>query len=405
MSVATSKYTKPAHIPDPLVREINIQNLPGAQDNPAEAICKLHEGPDIFWTPESTQKMPSWVVTRHELIREILQDPENFSSKHIAGFSLLLGEQWDLIPLEKDPPDHTRYRIAMNPLFAPTKVNEITDSVMEVAQKLVDDALEKGQCEFIDGFSRPFPVLVILSLIGLPLDELPRFLAWEDDLLRGDTMEARVVAAREIKDYLLEVVADRRDNPADDLVTFATTCEIEGKPLTEEEVLGIVYLLFVGGLDTVASMLGFIFRHLAENPGHQQQLRDDPSLIPQAIEEYLRAFAVVTTSRYVTRDIEFHGVQMKEGDRVVLPTALAGRDEREFSCPHTVDFERDSNRHISFSSGPHRCIGSHLARRELKIALEMWLEQVPMFRVKEGETPVAHSVGVYGVDYLPLVWG
>ena len=272
MSVATSSYTKPAHIPDSLVREIHIQQLPGAEDHPAEAICKLHDGPDIFWTPHSTQLMPSWVVTRFELFREILQDPETFSSKHIAGFSRLLGEQWDLIPLEKDPPHHTRYRIAMNPLFAPNKVNEITDSVMGVAQKLLDDALKVGHCEFINGFSRPFPVVVILRLMGLPLDEMPRFLAWEDDLLRGDTVEARVTAATEIKEYLLEVVADRRENPADDLVTFATTCEIDGELLNEEEVLGIVYLLFVGGLDTVASMLGFIFRHLAENPGHQQRL-------------------------------------------------------------------------------------------------------------------------------------
>ncbi len=404
MNNIASKCIKPDHVPDELVREIDPQLLPGQEDRPIDAASALHDGPDIFWSPIARLGQAGWVVTRYELMREILQDPGRFSSKHIAGFSLLLGEEWDLIPLEKDPPEHARYRMAMNPLFAPNKINEITDSVMGVAQELVDGILERGECEFIEEFSRPFPVLVILSLIGLPLDELDRFLAWEDGLLRGESIEKRAAAAMQIKEYLLQVVADRRENPQDDLITFTTTCEIDGELLTEEEVLGVVYLLFVGGLDTVASVLGFMFRHLAENPDQQQQLRDDPSMIPQAIEELLRAFPVVTTARVVTQDMEFHGVQFKQGERVILSTPLAGRDSQEFECPHKVDFERDSNRHITFSSGPHRCVGSHLARRELKIALELWLSRIPPFRVKDGKTPIAHGAGVAGVDYLPLTW-
>jgi len=154
----------------------------------------------------------------------------------------------------------------------------------------------------------------------------------------------------------------------------------------------------------VAATLGFTFRELARRPELQRQLRADPGLIPDAVEELIRAFGVVTTSRFLTRDFEFHGVTMHKGEMVTMPFGVASRDDTEYDKPDVVDFSRENTRNISFAAGPHRCIGSHLARREFRIALEEWTQRVPEFRIKDGETPVAHSAGVWGVDYLPLVW-
>lgn len=399
-----SQAIAPDHVPRHLIRDWNFATAPGAQRDPFRALSVLHDGPDIFWAPAVRNNHAAWVVTRHELIREILQDPARFSSKAIAGFSRLLGETWDLIPLEKDPPDHGRYRTLMNPIFSPSRVALIEDTVTATAEALIEKMKAKGEAEFIDDFARPFPVTVFLSLMGLPLELTAKFLAWEDGLLHGKTMEARIAAAAAIKDYLQDMIAKRRAAPTDDLISFAVTGEVEGRRLDDEEVLGVCYLLFVGGLDTVASALGFAFKHLAEDAANQALLRSEPDLIPAAIEELLRAHSAVITSRFVTRDTEFHGVTMKAGECVALATGLAGRDGREFPDPHRIDFLRENLRHIAFSAGPHRCIGSHLARRELKIALDLFLTRIPPFRIKPGETPVTHATGVFGVDYLPIVW-
>lgn len=404
MTSTTPSPDIPPHVPRDLVRDWNFATAPGGDRDPFKAISVLHDGPDIFWAPAGRNYHPTWIVTRHELMREILQDPATFSSKAIAGFSRLIGEEWDLIPLEKDPPDHSRYRLLMNPLFSPSRVANIEESVTATAAALIDKMSAKGQAEFITDFARPFPVTVFLSLMGLPLELTPQFLAWEDGLLHGKTMEDRINAAGAIKKYLVEMIDKRRAAPTDDLTSFAVTAEIDGKKLNDEEVLGICYLLFVGGLDTVASALGFSFKHLAENQENQALLRAEPDLIPAAIEEFLRANASVTTSRFLTRDTEFHGVQMKAGECVALCTGLAGRDAREFPNPHEINFRRENLRHITFSAGPHRCIGSHLARREMKIALELFLSRIPPIRVKAGEAPVTHVTGVFGVDYLPIVW-
>jgi cytochrome P450 len=181
--------------------------------------------------------------------------------------------------------------------------------------------------------------------------------------------------------------------------------QVDGRPCDDREVMGLYFMFFVAGLDTVTSALSFVFRELAASPGLQQQLRDDPSLIANAVEEFLRAFAIVDTHRWVTRDLDFHGVRMKRGDFILLPTQTGGRDGREFDDPAEIDFKRENVRRLAFGSGPHHCVGSHLARREIKIALEEWPKRIPPFRVKPGAQPVADARGAVGaVTYLPLVW-
>lgn len=402
--MTASDQQVPPHIPAELVRDVALEDLPGGDRDPHTAITTLHEGPDIVWSPRGRRGKPHWIVTRHELMVELMRDTETFSNQGEAGFSQLLGESWDLIPLEKDGAEHAMYRRLMNPLFSPKRINEIGDRVTTTAESLVRELRPLGECEFVEAFSKPFPVMVFLELLGLPLDEMPLFLRWEEHLLHSKTMAERVSAAHGIKAYLVDVISRRREQPVDDLISVVVHSELEGRPLDDTEILSICFMLFVGGLDTVANKLGFMFKFLAENPAAQQALRENPERIPGAAEELLRAHAIIVPLRVLKRDVEFHGVLMKAGEHVAVPLALAGRDERVFECPHQVDFERQRNPHISFSSGPHRCIGSHLARREIKIALELWLSHVPPFRVKEGAEPRTHTTAVFGVDYLPLVW-
>jgi cytochrome P450 len=396
----------PAHVPPELVRDFQLWNVPGVDLDPVQAtVDAARAAPDIFYALRVRKDGESaWVVGAHELVREIFQDPQLFSNKARANVSALLEESWDLLPLEVDPPEHDKWRLLMNPVFSPRRMKAVEEDIKTTARRLVDAALAKGETEFVADFSREFPVTIFLSLMGLPLDHAPRFVEWANGMLHETSLETRMRSAGLIRDYLVDIIAARRQAPTDDLMSYVLTTPVDGRAITDQEALAVCFLLFVAGLDTVAGTLGLIFKHLAENPSHQMRLRADPALVPAAVEEYLRAFPVVISSRLVTRDVEFHGVAMKAGDRIVLPIMLAGRDAREFPKPDEIDFDREKVAHITFAAGPHRCIGSHLARRELVIALGEWLTRAPPFRLKPGETSVTHAIGSYGVDYLPLVW-
>jgi cytochrome P450 len=396
----------PDHVPPELVKEIDLYSPGQGETCPYARLAALTKGPRVLFTPPNFfNPTGSWVITRADDIRSVFQQPEIFSSEGIAGFSRILGQSWPLIPLELDPPEHAKFRAILNGIFSPKRMASMEDGVRERAIKLVDAVAGKGECEFVESFGRPFPVSIFMQLMGLPDRDMEILNGWEHDLLHSRDMDSRVRGARGFYDYLRDLIAQRRAKPEDDLATFVLRSEVDGRPLTDDEVMGIYYLLVVAGLDTVAASLGLHFRHLAMNPDHQARLRADPSLIPSAVEEFLRRYGIVATTRFVTQETEVAGVKMKAGDRVSLMTYLASLDPEEFPDPLHVDLERSPNRHVAFSYGPHRCIGSHLARRELIIAIEEWLKRVPPFRIKDGvEVPVEPG-GLLGVSALPLVWG
>jgi len=211
-------------------------------------------------------------------------------------------------------------------------------------------------------------------------------MAWEYGLLHSHDMPQILTAAQATVAYLRELIARRKREPADDLTTFCINAQIDGRPVADDEIVGMCFLLFLAGLDTVAAALGLSFRHLALHPEHQAQLRARPELIPDAVEELLRRYSMITSSRLVTEDMEFAGAPMRQGDRVIFSTPLANLDAGEFDQPLAVDFERTPNRHVAFLYGPHRCLGSHLARRELIIAMQEFLQRTPPFRLAPGET-------------------
>jgi len=391
-----------------MVGDFSLFTSPGMAPTPngdpqASAAAAL-EGPRIFYSQMNTRDgRGTWVVTRADDQRRVLQDPETFSS-HRSIFASALGESWPMIPLEIDPPRHALYRSMLNPLLSPKRVMAMEEAVRERAAVLIDKILASGtSCDVMDDFAFPFAVNIFLRFLGLSDDRLEEFVGWANNLLHGDD-EQRPRAARTIVEFIRSLAEERRRNPVDDFMTFVVQAEIEGRPLDDQEVLGIGVLLFVAGLDTVAAAIGFDLRYLAEHRQDQELLRREPAQIVLAKEEMLRAFSTVQMIRVATRDVDFEGAPIKKGDYVSCASMIANRDPDEFENPDRLDLGRIGNRHTAFATGPHRCIGSHLARREIEVALEEWLARVPPFRIKEGTTPITYGGHVFGIEGLVLDW-
>jgi cytochrome P450 len=259
--------------------------------------------------------------------------------------------------------------------------------------------------DFVEAFTKPFPAGVFLDMMGLPEEHSARFVEWAGTMIASSDQQALVSTLKKIIAYLREVIAARIAQPRDDLVSLAVSAEVDGEKLNDEEVLGLCVLLFNAGLDTIGSALSFQIRHLAEHPEHQRALRDDPSLIPRAVDELARAYSVVNVIRVVREDTEYGGVTMRKGDRVICSTLLAGRDPDEFADPDRIDFTRKgAGHHLGFGTGIHLCIGATLAKREIGIAIAELLARLPEFRVRPGEELTAHGGGTVGLKRLPLVW-
>ncbi|GLS32018.1 Cytochrome P450 [Mesorhizobium albiziae] len=398
----------PDHVPPEMVRDFSLFTSPGMpptpNGDPHAAVACVHAGLAIFYSPYNTRDgLGTWVVTRAKDQRRVLQDAETFSS-HRSIFASALGENWPMIPLELDPPAHGVFRSLLNPLLSPRRAMALEPTVRKRAIALIDRIAASGtSCDVMKDFAFPFTVNIFLRFLGLSDDRLDIFVGWGHDLLHGDDVK-RPVVARTVLAFIDELAAMRRKEPVDDFMTFIVQAEVEGRPLTDEEVRGIGVLLFVAGLDTVAAAIGFDLAYLARNLKDQELLRSEPNRIVIAAEELLRAYPTVQMIRVATKDIDFEGAPIRKGDYVSCATMIANRDPAEFECPNTIDLAREDNRHAAFGYGPHRCLGSHLARREIVIGLEEWLARIPAFRIKEGTAPITYGGHVFGIENLILDW-
>jgi cytochrome P450 len=404
----SSRTAVPPHVPPELVRTFNFWSAPGmrpqAGGDPHAALACLRDEPRIFYSARNTAEgYGTWVLTRAEDMRAVLQDAATFSSSRKL-FSPLVGEDWPLVPLEIDPPQHTKFRALLNPMFSPKRMQQMQVGIRARAIELLDGLRERGECDFMTDFAFPFAVSVFLQFLGLPQGRMPEFLSWAEQILHGVDGATRVAGGKAIVGFLRSLFELRRREPAEDFATFLADAKVDGRPLNDDELIGMGVLVFVAGLDTVAAALGFDFNYLAANPDAQSDLRAHPERIPNAAEEMLRAFSTVHMVRVANKDVELHGVTIKAGDRVSCATMVANRDPNEFANPDCIDFKREVNRHVAFAYGPHRCVGSHLARREVIIGLEEWLRRMPPFRIKEGTAPVAHGGTVFGIEKLVLDW-
>ena len=353
------------------------------------------------------------VISRYEDVLFALRHPELFSSE-IAD-QIALGTDRPMIPQQIDPPKQTRYRKLLDPLFSRRKMAHLEPVIRQNACELIEPLIDRGGCEFNQAFAIPFPAQAFLHLFGLPMEDLSLFLEFKNAIIRPQQTardpldqeaisEIRSQAGRKIYEYFEQLISMRRTEPREDLMSFLVEAKIEGEPLSDHEILDIAYLQLLAGLDTVTATLGCHLAYLAAHPAQQRQLSESPQKIEQALEELLRWETPVSgVPRRVAQDLELSGVSLKTGEMVFLLLGAANIDPEEFPAADQVDFDRARNRHIAFGGGHHRCLGSHLARLELRVALEEWHRQVPTYRIQAGETPL-YSPAIREVQYLPLVW-
>jgi cytochrome P450 len=355
--------------------------------------------PSMFGTSGSTV-----FVGRGEDVEMVLRDPERFSSKFTPESKL----GYPLIPITIDPPDHHRYRRLLDPLFGPKQMARLEDGIASRADALIDAFATRGTCDVAGDFAVPLPCGVFLDLMGLPSAELDAFVRWKDAILRGTDGSLagddplRRAAQQESTVRFEQLIEERRAEPRDDLLSVLVDAEIEGTPITREELLGICHIMLIAGLDTVTDSLTCFFAYLAQHPEQRRRIVDDPAVIPAAVEELLRYESPVPfIVRVATRDTEVRGVPVATGDHVVCLLGSADTDEQLVPGADTVDFDREGNRHFAFGVGIHRCLGSHLARLELRIALDRWHRRIPDYRIPDG-VELAFTPILRQVEHLPL---
>ena len=347
------------------------------------------------------------LVGRHADVVTVLRSPDVFSSRFDA---VHIGQVRPLIPLQIDPPDHAKYRKLLDPLFAPRRIALLEGRTRALVSDLVEAVADDGGCNFHAAVSEPLPSTVFLELLGLPVSRAAEFIALKDGIIRppARTPEERSAmvdaAGARIYAVLQEVLDQRLETRQNDFISDFLNAEVDGERLTPEEVIDICYLFFLAGLDTVTASLDCMMARLALHPAERRRLTDDPSVIPHAVEEMLRWETPVTAVvRVTTQDTELSGCPIAADQVVSVMLGSANTDERAWDKAESVDVDRRVNKHLAFGGGVHRCLGSHLARMELRVVLEEWHARIPEYRVPEG-VELDYSPSLRQIADLPLVW-
>jgi cytochrome P450 len=393
---------KPDHVPNHLLVDHDYVDLSEMAELGVYAASKrLHDGPDIFWTPRHGGH---WMVTRAEDVKFVQENYEIFSHEEFMIPRLL--NPFKVVPLSIDPPNHARYRAILNPAFTPSKVARMRDDARALTIDLIDKIRPKGRCEFVNEFARIMPVAMFLRIVDLPLERREEFVSWGLAIMSAYDPAERLKANMRVREYLKTVLDDREGGEGEDLLTRVANWRRNPRFESDEETLSMASLLFVAGLDTVASSLSYITHYLAQHPEQQERLRKDKDIIPKAAEEFLRRFGLSNTGRILTRDFEYKGVQFKKDDMIMVPINLSGIDDRAYPNPMVVDFDRGVGPmdHNTFGNGPHKCIGAGLARAEIQVFLEEFVGGLPEFRLDPDKVNKEHCGSVPGFDELHLLW-
>jgi cytochrome P450 len=354
------------------------------------------------------------IVASRSGVDHVVRNPELFSSSTSAAD---LKTKRPLIPLQIDPPDHKKYRKLLDPLFAPQRMRLLEESTTQLVNDLIDRFGDAAEIDFSRQFSMPYPSQVFLTLFGLPMEELPRFLAMKDGIIRPDhvvghpfghpdTEAHQRQTADSIYDYFEQVIVERAGrHDGEDLLSHFLRVEEDGDSLNHEEILDICFLFLIAGLDTVTATLDCFFGYLAEHPDARRQLVDEPDTVPAMVEEMLRwETPVMGCARVATADTEIEGFPVKEGEQVMALLGAANVDEAEFAQPDELVWDREVNRHLAFGGGIHRCLGSHLARLELRVALREWHRRIPDYGIKPG-VELVYTPGIRTLDTFPMLLG
>ena len=395
-------FSLPDHVSPERVFDFDIYTDPRVtSDLHASYAQALKEAPDVFWTPRNGGH---WMVRRYQMIHEIVNDYEYFSAREMA--IPRVPDRPRMIPLNIDPPDNIPYRQALMPMFSPKAVRAMEPKIRDWAVRIVDAVADKGECDFLYDVASLFPVSVFMELMGMPLGRLREFRDLTDAFFSTHDREGVHRLSAQILGELGAFVDDRLAHPGgSDLISHLLTIEVGGsRKLTREEVLAMCLVLFLGGMDTVTNVTAFSIRQLAGDQALQRLLVSRPDRIGDFVDEGIRCFGATNTPRICTKETERFGVRFMPGDMVLNLLTIAGRDERANADAATFDIDRQESNHLTFSAGPHLCVGQVLARTEIRILTEEWLKRVPSFRPKPGAKNGFRIGTVTAIRDLPLAW-
>lgn len=406
---------QPAHVPDALVYDFDVHHDPALLRDPHARIAELAaKAPPVFWSPRNGGL---WFANSHAANYAASRDTETFSSGFGASPEMMAKLQASLpegvtripqaVPITLDPPEHTKYRLPLQKVFSPKTIAGLKDSIRDLARDLVRAVAVKGGCEFMAEIAEPLPVQVFLKMLGLPLDRMGLYRALVKEHMAsvgtGD-IGGTVLRSVKITEAMRDIALERRNNPQDDILSLLWQIEVDGKKSEIEDIENYAVLLFIAGLDTVMNGMGLAMRGLALDPELQAKLRAEPKLIPEASEEMLRRYTFTTPVRRVTQETELCGATLHKGDIINIFLPAADLDPREYPDPEQFQLARENNVHVAFGVGPHRCLGSHLARVELQVLYEEMLAGLPEFRLDPERPPVFHGGHVIGIERMNFVW-
>jgi cytochrome P450 len=350
----------------------------------------------------------AWLPTRYDDVAAIAYDTERFSSRAIIVSNFRPPRELAPVggspPISSDPPFHHDARKLLLPAFTKTAVTRQEPGTRRFCHSLIDAFAGQDVVDAARDYAQHIPVRVIADMLGFPPEDGPQFRTFVEDLLEGINLppDERIERVSRLFDYLLAQVNDHLEHQRDDLTSYLINAELYGRKLDPSHVVGTMALLLIAGIDTTWSAIGASLWHLAKTPGDRRRLAAQPVLLPTAIEEFLRAFAPVTMARLVRDDVRWHGVDMKADDWILLSFPAANRDPAQFDRAGEVVIDREVNRHAAFGLGIHRCLGSHLARMELRVALQAWLERIGEFTLADPPAVTWSAGQIRGPRTLPL---
>ncbi len=401
-----TRAPKPDHVPQNLVRDIDMYALDGIEQGYHEAWKAVQKGqPDLVWTPLTGGH---WIAMSGPVVKEIYEDPTRFSSE-VIFLPKEAGEKYAMVPTRMDPPEHTPYRKLLDSALNPARIRQLEGMVRKAAIDLIEDIAPRGECDFANDYAKIFPVRVFMALADLPIEDAPKLARFAEDMTRprGNTPEEMAqcldAANKGFFEYVEPVIQARKGGSGKDLITTMVNGTIDGAPMPHDKELGLISLLLLGGLDTVVNFLSFMMIYLARHPEKMDEVRGNDLKLLRGVEELFRRFPVVAEARMVAKDQTYRGVELKRGDMILIPTALTGLDENENPDPLTLDWER-LPKHSTFGGGPHRCVGLHLARMEATVTLQEWLKRIPEFRLADGCNPVYASGIIASAENVRLSW-
>jgi len=395
----------PDHVPAHLVYNFDIYHDEQLKKNLHASYARVHrEAPPVFYTPANGGH---WVVTRHDLISEVVRDFETFSAREsqiprVENAPLL-------IPLNLDPPEHTWYRQIVAPFFGPRAVAAREADLREFAKEVVSAVAKKGSCDFVRDVAAPFPVTVFMKMMGFPTERFDDFRELADQFFNARDPQEIGRVSQAIIGELVTLITLKKEQAAagaekTDLLSHLIDAQVNGSPIQMDKLVALCFLLFLGGLDTVTNAMSFAIRHLAGDKALQERLRNDPEAVVPFMEEALRLYGVVNTPRILTKDCEKLGVKFRKNDMILCLLPMAGWDDKKNENPEKFDIDRQNRSYLLFSTGPHLCLGHFLARLELRIIYAEWIKQIGEFSLADGYEPTYRAGMVMSLDSLPLKW-